>query len=302
MYTYTLIDSDDRLTSLVAEWKGAAIDMVAMDFEGEFNLHIYGEHLCLIQLNDGDRFFLVDPFKVSMEAIKAFLEDGTIAKIMFDCASDSALMRKQYGVQIENICDLRIHALALGHTGSLGSLVELYLGDVPKPNTGSKKKNQRTNWLTRPLRREQILYALDDVAHLFALKEILEAEVEKKGLAAEVGEKMASAGKKTKGEERPAWSKFSSWKYLSKKEKTYLKHFFLARDTLAQKYNVPAVQILEKHNLLEMAKDVPATEGEFYIYCGKNGPHRAEELVDSLVKAKEAAAAELSAPAPQPGR
>ena len=51
-----------------------------------------------------------------------------------------------------------------------------------------------------------------------------------------------------------------------------------------------------------MAKDVPATEGEFYIYCGKNGPHRSEELVDSLVKAKEAAAAELSAPAPQPGR
>ena len=88
MYTYTLIDSDTALSSLVNTWKESGIDTVAMDFEGEFNLHIYGEHLCLIQLNDGERFSLVDPFKVSMQAIKAFLEDGTIQKIMFDCASD----------------------------------------------------------------------------------------------------------------------------------------------------------------------------------------------------------------------
>lgn len=300
MYTYTLIDSADRLASLVNEWKGAAIDTVAMDFEGEFNLHIYGEHLCLIQLNDGERFYLVDPFKVPMEAIKAFLEDGAIKKIMFDSASDSALMRKQYSVQIENICDLRIHALALGYSGSLGGLIEQYLGDVPKAFTGSKKKNQRTNWLTRPLKKDQIQYALDDVAHLFALKTILEAEVEKKGLAMEVAQKMEQAGKKTKGEERPAWSKFSSWKFLSKREKTYLKHFFLARDALAKKYNIPAVRILEKHNLLRMAKDMPANESEFYIYCGKKDPRRVEELVGALMRAKAAAAEELSSGAPQP--
>ena len=107
MYTYTLIDCDERLASLVGEWKEAQIDTVAMDFEGEFNLHVYGEHLCLIQLNDGERFFLIDPFTVSMEAIGSFLEDAAIEKIMFDCSSDTALMRKRYGVQVENITDLR---------------------------------------------------------------------------------------------------------------------------------------------------------------------------------------------------
>lgn len=299
MYTYTLIDSDDRFFAMIDAWKRTGVDTVAMDFEGEFNLHIYGEHLCLIQLNDGESFYLVDPLLVSMKAIKMFLEDQTITKIMFDCASDSALMRKQYSVQIEAICDLRVHALALGFSGGLTPLIDRYLGYVPRPDSGSKKKNQRTNWLTRPLKREQIQYALDDVAHLFSLRTILEAEVAKAGLAAEVATKMESAGRKTRGEERPAWSKFSSWKFLSKSEKVYLKHFFLARDRLAAKYNIPAVRILEKHHLLRMAKDVPSTEAEFYIYCGKKDPRRVEELVAALMEAKDKAGEELNSGAPR---
>lgn len=299
MYTYTLIDSDERLTSLVEQWREDGIDTVAMDFEGEFNLHVYGEHLCLIQLNDGERFYLVDPFAVSMQAIGRFLEDEGIQKIMFDCASDSALMRKQYNVQIENISDLRIHALALGHTGSLGSLIESYLGDVPKLFAGSKKKNQRTNWMTRPLSDDQIQYALDDVAHLFSLKAILEAEVREKGLSKEVDEKMKAAGRKTQGEERPPWSKISSWKYLSRREKVYLKHFFLARDGLAQKYNVPAVRILDKHLLLKMAKDVPQDEAAFHRYCPKKNRRQTEELVRALLKAKGQAEEELNLPSPR---
>lgn len=299
MYTYTLIDSDERLDSLVREWKEAGIDTVAMDFEGEFNLHVYGEHLCLIQLNDGERFFLVDPFKVSVEAIGRFLSDEGIRKIMFDCTSDTALMRKQYDVQVENISDLRIHALTLGLTGSLGSLIERYLPDLPKLFAGSKKKNQRTNWMTRPLTDDQIQYALDDVAHLFALKKILEDEVREKGLEEAVAEKMKGAGKKTRGEERPPWSKISSWKYLSRREKVYHKHFFLARDGLAQKYNVPAVRIMDKHLLLKMAKEVPQDEAAFFRHCPKKDRRRTEELVRALMKAKAEAAEELSLPSPR---
>ena len=93
MHEYTVIDSDEALAKLKNTWKENNVTTIAMDFEGEYNLHIYGEHLCLIQLNDGERFYLVDPFAVSMQAIGRFLEDEGIQKIMFDCASDSALMR-----------------------------------------------------------------------------------------------------------------------------------------------------------------------------------------------------------------
>ncbi|MGH0051881.1 MAG: hypothetical protein ACQ5SW_00635 [Sphaerochaetaceae bacterium] len=155
-----------------------------------------------------------------------------------------------------------------------------------------KKKNHMTNWLKRPLKPEQIQYALSDVEQLFALKERLEKEIQEQGLHEKVAEQMQVVGK-SKGPDKPGWTKFSSWKYLSKDERVFLKHFFLARDHLARKYNVPAVRILEKPLLLQMAKNVPASDIDFHVYCTKCAPTRLAELVDVLKKAKHQALVEL---------
>ncbi|MBO7348412.1 MAG: hypothetical protein J6U27_00470, partial [Spirochaetales bacterium] len=45
-----------------------------------------------------------------------------------------------------------------------------------------------------------------------------------------------------------------NFKLLSEREKIYIKHFFLARDGLARKANVPASRILDKHLVVAMAK------------------------------------------------
>ena len=292
MHTYTLIDSDAKLNLLQSQWKEQGITTVAMDFEGEFNLHIYGEHLCLIQLFDGSAYALVDPFTLSKEALKAFLEDASLLKVMFDCASDSALVRKQYDILLDGVYDIRIAALALGYTGNLTGLVERYIPEAEKPNLSSKKKNQMTNWLIRPLKSDQIEYALSDVEHLLVLKDILDGEVEKKGLTEKVALEMLQAGK-SKGPDKPGWTKFSSWKYLSREEKVFLKHFFIARDDLARKYNVPAVRILEKHLLLEMAKDVPSADADFHVYCNNCTAKKLTELTAKLKVAKINAFSEL---------
>ncbi|MGH0051946.1 MAG: HRDC domain-containing protein, partial [Sphaerochaetaceae bacterium] len=111
MLNYTIVDSDSAFAALLTSWRTCGVQLVAMDFEGEFNLHIYGEHLCLIQLFDGNSYYLVDPFTVSQESLKGFLEDAALQKIMFDCASDSALVRKQYGIIMEGVYDIRVLAL-----------------------------------------------------------------------------------------------------------------------------------------------------------------------------------------------
>jgi ribonuclease D len=293
MYTYLVIDSDLQLSNMVAQWKAQGTLVLAMDFEGEFNLHIYGEHLCLIQLYDGSSFYLIDPFKVSPPALKAFLQDGGIEKIMFDCASDSALVRKEFGILMENIYDIRVPALALGYTGNLSGLVALYLGEQEEKTNGSKKKNQMTNWLVRPLKDDQVQYALSDVAHLFSLKDILKDGIAKKGLTDQVNTTMKSIAK-PKGPDKPGWTKFSSWKFLSREEKAYLKHFFIARDTLAKKYNVPAVRILDKHVLVDMAKNLPSDANSFHSFCYRCGMHCEQELVGLLLEGKIAAKDELT--------
>ncbi len=292
MYTYRTIDSDKKLSQLIKSWKQREILSIAMDFEGEFNLHIYGEHLCLIQIFDGKEYFLIDPFKISKEALQTFLEDPELEKVMFDCASDSALVRKAYGISLTNVFDIRVQALALGYTGNLTGLVELHLGVQGEKSSKSKKKNQMTNWLKRPLKEAQVQYALSDVAHLFSLKVILTTLVEEKNLTEQVAKTMLTVAK-PKGPDKPGWTKFASWKYMNKEEKTYLKHFFLARDAMARKYNVPAVRILEKHRLLEMAKTVPSSANDFHIYCAKCPEDQVEELVDMLLEAKKSAAKEL---------
>jgi len=149
-----------------------------------------------------------------------------------------------------------------------------------------------TNWLRRPLKEDQVQYALSDVANLFSLKDILTKLIEEKGLTSQVSKTMLTAAK-PKGPDKPGWTKFASWKYMNKEEKTYLKYFFQARDTMARKYNVPAVRILEKHRLLEMAKTIPGTSNDFHIYCTKCPVDQVKELVGLLVEAKKIAAAEM---------
>lgn len=85
MNEYKLIEKDEQLKALVEHWHEEGILTVAMDFEGEFNLHIYGEHLCLVQLFDRKDFYIVDAMKVSGAALKVLLESD-IEKIMFDCS------------------------------------------------------------------------------------------------------------------------------------------------------------------------------------------------------------------------
>ena len=113
---------------------------IAVDFEGEFNLHIYGEHLCLVQIFDGDSFYIIDPRsdKVTAEGL-GLLFQSEAEKIFFASQSDAALIHKCYGMTIRNIYDIRIPALLLGYTGNLLGLEELYLGIS---SSGGKKRKQ----------------------------------------------------------------------------------------------------------------------------------------------------------------
>ena len=65
MIEYTLIKSDDDLIKYRKYLDHNNITIVSMDFEGEYNLHIYGETLCLIQIYDGNKYFVIDPFGIS---------------------------------------------------------------------------------------------------------------------------------------------------------------------------------------------------------------------------------------------
>ena len=170
---YTLITTASELNALAAQWAERGVSGVAMDFEEESNLHVYGEHLCIIQLFDGDSYYILDALALAktpegLSSMKTFLE-GPIEKIMFACQSDASLARKALDIQLKTIFDVRVIALALGFTGNLNGLIERNLG-LSVENPSLKKKYQTANWMRRPIPAEQVEYALGDVQYLFDLK------------------------------------------------------------------------------------------------------------------------------------
>ena len=256
---YTFISKASDLCSLLERWNAEGVGCVAMDFEEESNLHCYGEHVCIIQLYDKKDYYILDALALAKDsaglaAMKAFLE-GPVEKVMFACQSDAALARKALGIQMHTVYDVRVIAMALGFNGNLTGLIERNLGFCPE-STSQKKKYQTANWMRRPIPKEQIEYALSDVRYLFELRDSLVSEMEQKLKPAEkkkVAHDLATCAEQ-KNPERPGWEKICNFKMLNKSEKVYIKHFFLARDGLARKADVPATRILPKQLVVQMAK------------------------------------------------
>lgn len=290
MYNYTVLDSDKLLTAQLDRWHTQGVQSIAMDFEGEFNLHIYGEHLCLVQIFDGTSYFLVDPFGVSKEMLKRLLADDSLEKVMFDCTSDAALVRKQYGITLRPVHDVRLSAKLLDFNGNLSTLVARCLNT---PVATGKKGNQTANWLRRPLQEKLIEYALSDVENLFAIREVLDKELKAAGLFEKATEMMKTVSLQ-KGPDKLGWEKLNGYRFLSKDQKIYLKWFFEARDMLARKLNKPAFQVLNKHALVAMAKQVPQDAAAFRKIATHKDRRIEDDLVALLMVARDGATDEMS--------
>ncbi len=291
---YSTIKTAKELDALVSKWTQEKIESLAMDFEEESNLHCYGEHVCIIQIFDRAQYYIIDCLAMAktqdgVASLKAFLE-GPIEKVMFSCQSDAALARKSLGIQLNNIYDIRVLALALELTGNLTSIEEMYLGKpITDKATPSKKRFQTANWMRRPIPEAQIQYALGDVEHLFELKQLLEEDVaklsktQKRDIAHEL--KICALPKHP---EKPGWEKICNFRMLSKKEKVLIKHFFLARDSVAKAHNVPSSNVLPKQEVVAMAKS-----GTWKNNIHSCNPAYRKELEAAMQQAMEQASQEL---------
>lgn len=277
---FEYIKSGKELERLVAVLEEK--DRIAVDFEGEFNLHIYGEHLCLVQVFDGERYYIIDPRSREMtrEALVSFFT-SKVKKVWFDMQSDNSLLKKNYDTTLVNVLDVRIMAICLGYTGNLTGLVEKYLGI--KVEIEDKKKLQQTNWLKRPLSDEQLRYALSDVEYLFQLEDVLTPEIEKAGLEKQFDIQMKKAS--IVGEEKPGWKKIGNWKFLNEAQREATREYFIARDVVAKRFNVPAYFVLDKHRISEAGKACPKTEAELFRILGKMSPRFESYLTESMKKA-----------------
>lgn len=288
--SYSWLSSDDALNELLDKWEKCGVTSIAVDFEGEFNLHIYGEHLCLVQIFDGQEFYLIDPFSVSKDALKRLFENPKLEKIWYACSSDANLLWKKYSIRLTNVYDLAVEQAILGLSGNLATLEAMFhLNDT---QDSDKKKNQKSNWLIRPLPEEQIEYALSDVAYLFEIKKELNRMSGELRKTKDVACAMKNAVN-IKTEYAPGYTKLPGYKKMRKEQKIKAKHFFLAREKLAQDLNKPPFQVLDKHIVANLSLKPQITEEMLNSAIHNKNISLKRKIICLLLEAQKAATKEI---------
>jgi len=250
--TYEYIDTEEKFIVFTDVLKSQGTESVAFDIEGESNLHQYGETLCLIQIYDGHHAVIIDPFKVPMKPIQEFLENRSILKIMFDAAGDRAFLYKNNGIDPLSILDLQAAAILLDYEKrDLSSVLKQALGlDFNR----SKKRFQKYNWCKRPIGSEAIDYALDDVIHLFDLKERLLADIVGNSLLDQfILKNIQSQNKPHIYDKKPTVFRSGKYKALDKPQQSVFKALYDIRDKAAKHVNLPPNTVLLNDYLVKLA-------------------------------------------------
>jgi len=161
--TYTYIDDDAAFAAAVSRWRRC--DVVAIDTEF-IRTRTFYPIAALYQIATDDEFVLLDPLRLSAwDAFKDLLKDESVVKVMHACSEDLEVFARHLDVAPVNLFDTQIAAgfLSPDYSPSYAALARRYAGvEVAKHET-------RSDWLARPLREEQLRYAVLDVAYLLAV-------------------------------------------------------------------------------------------------------------------------------------
>jgi len=134
--------------------------------------------LALVQMAVGQDILLIDPLIPGMtEALAPWLVDESIIKVMHSASEDLVAFKWACGVLPRPLFDTQIGASLAGIGGGMGyqKLVAEITG------VALAKGETRSDWMRRPLSESQLQYAADDVEHLFALHDAIDARLQALG-------------------------------------------------------------------------------------------------------------------------
>ncbi len=165
---YALADTQSALDEAVGALLPASV--VAVDTEAD-SRHHYPEKVCLIQISDGRRTFLVDALAgLDYSGLGGILEAPHIEKVLHGADFDIRGLNRDYGLILAPCYDTSIAARFAGleRTGLAALLQDLLDLAIPKD-----RRLQRADWSRRPLSDEALDYAASDVTHLGELRRAL---------------------------------------------------------------------------------------------------------------------------------
>ena len=257
------VDHPDQL-ALVATALGVA-PWVALDSESN-SMFVYREQVCLIQINAGGAFFVIDPLALGvaagqtpstvLEPLRAELERTDRPLYLHGGEYDAACMRRDFAIAMGGVWDTQQAASLLGwpKTG-YGSLVEAMTGVV------LGKAWATYDWATRPLHPEALAYAIDDVVYLPGIAATLKAAVAAADIEDEVGQanRVVAASGWNGGFDPAGMWRIRDVNALGPDGLRVLARLYAWRDGAAQAENLPAGRMINNEVLGLLARHPPVT-------------------------------------------
>ena len=257
-------------------------ERVALDteFVGE---DTFVPRLELIQISAGALSAVVDfPAVGSLGAFSEVLGDPRIEKVVHAGRQYLELFYAHTQVVPAPVFDTQVAAAMVGYGAQVAyaQLVQRILG------VKLAKAHTFTNWSQRPLSKDQIVYAFEDVHYLLPVHDHLRARLDKFGRVEWAQEEFTRLGTRlTDGsrEPRQRYQRIRGWENLKPRAAAVLRDLVAWRDEEARRRNVPRGRVVRDEVLLEMARQGPGTLSALKSMRGLH-PTEAERSGEALLE------------------
>ncbi|MEF3279770.1 MAG: ribonuclease D [Elusimicrobiota bacterium] len=224
---------------------------ISIDTESN-GLYSYENKLCLLQIEIGEKVFIIDTLKVDLFPLKEVFESNFIEKIFHSAYSDISMIRKKLDCSFNNIFDVMIASKYIFKKAvSLATLVRQYFG------VNLEKKYQKINWGKRPFNHNQLLYAAMDVYYLKKLRDILIKDIININLYNEFKsncEKISNVSERKTVFNIDKYYQMAVNFCLSEKETAIFIKAVEMREEIAKKIDIPPFKVITNELLVYVAK------------------------------------------------
>ena len=230
-----------------------ASQVVSVDIEF-MRRSTYFPEPCVIQISDGENHSCID-LTLDIDYKKLFKEIFFSDKLIIfhSCRQDLEILHIVFGEIPRNIFDTQIAASFLGYKYQIGyaELVKIIF------DIDINKSEKMTDWKKRPLSKNQIDYALNDVIYLGKLYSSLNEELIQTKKINYFKEEMKNFINDIDWDPRleNAWKRIKSIKSLEIRVKKVAKGISIWRESKAIKMNIPRNWILSEKKIIDISKD-----------------------------------------------
>ena len=276
--TYDWIDSDSALVEFTQE----ALQETHFYLDTEFHREkTYFPQLALVQIATTQRTVIIDPLIVDMKLLRP-LFDGPGMCVFHAAQQDLDVMAQSCGYIPSRMLDTQLCAGFLGYSQpSLASLLQSYLKVIVP------KGDRLTDWLRRPLTKDQLVYAASDVAYLAELSSIIFHELEQRGRMQWAIDACEELRTRPTGPNPPedAWLRVKDVRTLKGRARWVAQSIAEWRENRAMDLDLPPRHVLSDIAILGIAQKAPRTAEDMLQSRGVDNRHVSGQQGRALLEA-----------------